>query len=464
MSTEIPRRKSVKPEALGKEEPSSVKDEATAKIERDAELEYDGIKVIQEFMLKAEIEESPININLSETIPISLPPLEWHHYDLPPKKMKCTNTGHTLIISAKWHQERPHISGGPLFSNYVFSQLHFHWGKNDMEGSEHRVDGSQQPLEMHVVLFKSCYLTQEAALKKKDGIVVLVYFFKLQAGRNAAIELLTEAMPYIQMPHSSARLDNLPLSFLTFAFEEDYFMYWGTVTTSECIHVLLWLISREPIGVSSEQLESFRSLLNVEEQPLQGNFRPVQDMTARRTVFHANPSYSLYSTLLPIRRAPDWQMKKANGEIKVEKDFEAAEIFNLETKQENPFKSAEKNKYTISTSIKVHPELLEKLKKPLRNGGRSADPKSGISATGDKPQQQRQADERRRRSDSAKQAITGEDSGCLFENVSAISSTTSRQSSAKRSKIPEPIKKNAAAKGRSSPIRTSHIPKRVANK
>lgn len=48
-----------------------------------------------------------------------------------------------------------------------------------MEGSEHRVDGSQQPLEMHAVLFKSCYLTQEAALKKKDGIVVLVYFFKV---------------------------------------------------------------------------------------------------------------------------------------------------------------------------------------------------------------------------------------------------------------------------------------------
>lgn len=86
----------------------------------------------------------------------------------------------TVIISAKWNQERPHISGGPLFSNYVFSQLHFHWGKNDMEGSEHRIDGSQQPLEMHVVLFKSCYLTQEAALKKKDGIVVLVYFFKVR--------------------------------------------------------------------------------------------------------------------------------------------------------------------------------------------------------------------------------------------------------------------------------------------
>lgn len=48
-----------------------------------------------------------------------------------------------------------------------------------MEGSEHTIDGAQQPLEMHAVFFKSCYLTQEAALKEKDGIVVLAYFFRV---------------------------------------------------------------------------------------------------------------------------------------------------------------------------------------------------------------------------------------------------------------------------------------------
>lgn len=53
-----------------------------------------------------------------------------------------------------------------------------------MEGSEHTVDGGQQPLEMHVVHFKSCYLTQEAALKEKDGIVVLAYFFRVRYKLN----------------------------------------------------------------------------------------------------------------------------------------------------------------------------------------------------------------------------------------------------------------------------------------
>lgn len=84
-----------------------------------------------------------------------------------------------VILSAKWHQERPFLSGGPFVGKYVFSQLHFHWGKNNMEGSEHTIDGAQQPLEMHVVHFRSRYLTQEAALKEDDGIAVLVYFFKV---------------------------------------------------------------------------------------------------------------------------------------------------------------------------------------------------------------------------------------------------------------------------------------------
>lgn len=84
-----------------------------------------------------------------------------------------------MILSGKWNQERPYLTDGPFMGNYVFSQLHFHWGYNNMEGSEHTIDGSHMPLEMHVVLFKSCYLTQESALKKKDGIAVLAYFFKV---------------------------------------------------------------------------------------------------------------------------------------------------------------------------------------------------------------------------------------------------------------------------------------------
>lgn len=185
----------------------------------------------------------------------------------------------------------------------------------------------------------------------------------------------------------------------------------------------------------------------MEEQPLQGNFRPVQDLTARRTVFHANPSYSLYSTLLPIRKAPDCQMKKTNDDIKVAKQYDldaidTTEIFSVKMKQDTPFKSPEKNKYTISTSIKVNPELLQKLKKPPRTD-RSPSPKSTHAQPRNKQQHGEEA--------------------CLLEDISVIKSSTASppQQQITRSKIPEPIKKFGTVKQRSSSSKPSQIPRRV---
>ena len=271
--------------------------------EREPEAEYDAMRVIRENMFASDVGESPINLNLTRTVPVTLSPLSWHHRDSPPKKMKCTNTGQTrkwenrwrpvdlppqlalassfsVIVSAKWHRERPFLSGGPLSGNYVFSQLHFHWGRNDMEGSEHHVDGSALPLEMHVIFFRSSYLTQEAALKKRDGIVVLVYFFKvtrsppapqvrakretdlfqLQAGNNIPLKFVADVIPSVRMPHSSVRMHNIPLGFFVPLFENDYFAYWGSINTSECKHVVLWVISRVPLGIAIDQVTSTRSL------------------------------------------------------------------------------------------------------------------------------------------------------------------------------------------------------------
>lgn len=52
-------------------------------------------KWIQSLCEKEGLFESPVDINLSKSIPMELPPMEWYHLDLPCKKMKLCNTGHT---------------------------------------------------------------------------------------------------------------------------------------------------------------------------------------------------------------------------------------------------------------------------------------------------------------------------------------------------------------------------------
>jgi carbonic anhydrase len=46
----------------------------------------------------------------------------------------------------------PQLQHGSFGAKYDLHQVHFHWGGNDFEGSEHRINGRQYPLEVHVQL------------------------------------------------------------------------------------------------------------------------------------------------------------------------------------------------------------------------------------------------------------------------------------------------------------------------
>ncbi|XP_033215271.1 carbonic anhydrase 2-like [Belonocnema kinseyi] len=246
---------------------------------------------------------SPIDLNISNMTVAELNPLLWCNYDIPPKKLKLTNTGHTVILSAKWQQERAYLTDGPFLSKFVFSQIHFHWGINDMEGSEHRFDGASSPMELHAVHFKSEYRSQELAVSETDGVAVLVYAFKLQTDPNPELDDIVGNIPFIKNPNSSIRLNPWLITKILRPFTRDYFVYWGSVPLLNRTHTVLWLISREPIGISPQQVAEFRTLYDQKYKPLSKNCRSLQELQ-KRHVFHANPSGSLYATLLPIPREP----------------------------------------------------------------------------------------------------------------------------------------------------------------
>nr|CAH7764194.1 unnamed protein product [Callosobruchus chinensis] len=270
----------------------------TAEVQNSVESLEKQIK-IRELVSNEGCFESPININLSHSTPMNLSPLKWVNFEVPPKKMKLTNSGHTVIFSAKWGQERPYVMDGPFVGRYVFSSWHLHWGINPMEGSEHSVDGVKYPAEMHVVLFKSSYLTQEAALKEQDGCASLVYFFKLQDTPNPCFQEIIKALRDIEEPGSSRKIPPSPIISIVRKFTDDYFLYWGAVSTARCRHYLMWLINRVPIGVSEAQIDAFRYLTDEDGLHLTRNFRELED-TKGRTVLHINPSGTLHATLHSI--------------------------------------------------------------------------------------------------------------------------------------------------------------------
>ncbi|RVE51990.1 hypothetical protein evm_003268 [Chilo suppressalis] len=93
---------------------------------------------------------SPINVSITNSIMYSCPDLKWYNFDVYPHKIKMTNTGYTVVIGAKWKTERPYLEGGIFLEKHVLSQIHFHWGEDMTEGSEHTVDKRRHPGEMQV--------------------------------------------------------------------------------------------------------------------------------------------------------------------------------------------------------------------------------------------------------------------------------------------------------------------------
>jgi len=73
------------------------------------------------------------------------------------------------------------LTGGPLGNSvYVFEQLHFHWGKNDYEGSEDLINNHSFPMEMHAVFYKEDYKSMNEALKHDDGLAILAYLYEVR--------------------------------------------------------------------------------------------------------------------------------------------------------------------------------------------------------------------------------------------------------------------------------------------
>lgn len=60
------------------------------------------------------------------------------------------------------------------------------------------------------------------------------------------------------------------------------FNYNGSLTTPDCNEVVTWLVAIHPIPINSEDLDELRRILDEDRNPLEMNFRPIQDTNNRQ--------------------------------------------------------------------------------------------------------------------------------------------------------------------------------------
>ena len=177
---------------------------------------------------------------------------------------------------------------------YRVLQMHMHWGANNMQGSEHTVNGRSYPLELHFVHEK---VGAVDSTLRDDYAVIGVFAEAVDMPISGVWEQLNVSaiMSFnTTVPVSGLNYSDLLPSSL------DYYHYPGSLSTPTCDEVVQWFVLKELIQVPSEYLANLRMIETEDGSPLTLNFRNVQPLGQRMVETPGSGSPKLVASALSI--------------------------------------------------------------------------------------------------------------------------------------------------------------------
>lgn len=188
--------------------------------------------------------QSPIDIQDKKAVgTVGLPGLEVV-YGKP--ELEIINNGHTVQVNYPIGNSYMKVGG----HRFELLQFHFH------TPSEHQLNGFNYPMEMHMV--------------HKDNagnLAVLGVIFK-QGAHNAELQKIIDHLPKDagkKHRHKQVQVD------LRAFFPKDtrFYKYSGSLTTPPCSEGVYWMVFKQPIEASADQLEAMEKVLGANNRPVQ---------------------------------------------------------------------------------------------------------------------------------------------------------------------------------------------------
>ncbi|XP_008590845.1 PREDICTED: carbonic anhydrase 13 [Galeopterus variegatus] len=213
-------------------------------------------------------QQSPIEIKTKEVkYDSSLRPLSIK-YDPSSAKIIC-NSGHSFNVDFDDTEDKSEHGEG---RESCQRQSWRGWTGPDLTG-------------LHVVHWNSDkYPSFVEAAHEPDGLAVLGVF--LQIGEhNSQLQKITDILDSIKEKGKQTRFTNFdPLSLLPPSW--DYWTYPGSLTVPPLLESVTWIVLKQPINISSQQLAKFRGLQCTAEGEVEAfllsNHRPPQPLKGRK--------------------------------------------------------------------------------------------------------------------------------------------------------------------------------------
>ena len=193
--------------------------------------------------------QSPIDIRGG--LAVDLEPVRFNYRPTP---FAVIDNGHTVQANLA---PGNHVEvGGKRFD---LVQFHFH------RPSEERIDGRQFEMSVHLV--------HKDDQGKLAVVAVLIDKTADSALPQPAIQKVWNNLPLEKGEESGARVQLDPAEILP--GDRRYFTYMGSLTTPPCSEGVQWVVMRQPVSMTPEQIELFARMYPM-------NARPIQQASGRR--------------------------------------------------------------------------------------------------------------------------------------------------------------------------------------
>jgi carbonic anhydrase len=183
--------------------------------------------------------QSPIDIR--EGIRVDLEPIK---FDYRPSGFNVLDNGHTVQVNLG--------AGNSLEVNqrrYELVQFHFH------RPSEERINGRQYDMVAHLVH------------KDLEGRLAVVAVLIERGGAHPVIQQIWNSLP---LEKNDTMVGPAALNpALLLPQDKRYFTYMGSLTTPPCSEGVLWMVMKQPVNLSAEQIGIFARLYPMNARPIQ---------------------------------------------------------------------------------------------------------------------------------------------------------------------------------------------------
>jgi carbonic anhydrase len=183
--------------------------------------------------------QSPID--LRDTIKVDQEQIQ---FDYKASSFSVVDNGHTIQVNVA-----PGNAIQVMGRRYELQQFHFH------RPSEERINGRQYDMVAHLVH------------KDAEGRLAVVAVL-LERGQDQG--LIQTVWNYLPLERGDTYAAPVPID-LSQLLPKDraYFSYMGSLTTPPCTEGVLWMVLRQPVPVSTQQISVFTHLYPMNARPLQ---------------------------------------------------------------------------------------------------------------------------------------------------------------------------------------------------